>query len=72
MIETVIREQRRSNGGGEKTMSHISQFRGSPNTQVSQNYIFVQNCALNKLFAALLSCRSIFIEKNQHFLFFVE
>jgi hypothetical protein len=34
MIETVIRE-RRSNGGGEKTMSHISQFRGSPNTQVS-------------------------------------
>ncbi|KAG5678304.1 hypothetical protein PVAND_007991 [Polypedilum vanderplanki] len=31
MIETVIRD-RRSNGG-EKTMSHISQFRGSPNTQ---------------------------------------
>lgn len=34
MIETVIRESRRSNGG-EKAMSQVSQFRGSPNTQVS-------------------------------------
>lgn len=33
MIETVVRETRRSNGS-EKNMSQFS-FRGSPNTQVS-------------------------------------
>lgn len=47
MIETVIRE-RRSNGGGEKTMSHISQFRGSPNTQVSPK-IYEKNNAVQKV-----------------------